>query len=93
MKRIEDHYTRPEGHCIVVSDGPIAMADRGGSRDYYTEVKIESDVDTWSSGLDMGITRRCPSRYSTGPGFQCCGVCSSIHYLFATESKTRHCIA
>ena len=29
MKRIEDHYTRPEGHCIVVSDGPIAMADRG----------------------------------------------------------------
>ena len=55
-----DHYTRPEGHCIVVSDGPIAMADRGGSRDYYTEVKIESDVDTWSSGLDMGITRLCP---------------------------------
>ncbi|CAE7578666.1 unnamed protein product [Symbiodinium sp. CCMP2592] len=55
-----DHYTRPEGHCIVVSDGPIAMANRGGSRDYYTEVKIESDVDTWSSGLDMGITRLCP---------------------------------
>lgn len=55
-----DHYTRPEGHCIVVSDGPIAMADRGGSRDYYTEVKIESDVDSWSSGLDMGVTRLCP---------------------------------
>ncbi|CAE7780802.1 unnamed protein product, partial [Symbiodinium pilosum] len=55
-----DHYSRPEGHCIVVSDGPIAVAERGSSRDYYAEVKIENDVDTWSSGLDMGLTRLPP---------------------------------
>ncbi|CAJ1401557.1 unnamed protein product [Effrenium voratum] len=55
-----DHYSRPEGHCIVVSETPIASAAGPKGADFYAEIKIENDSDAWASGFDMGITALTP---------------------------------
>ncbi|CAK9109422.1 unnamed protein product [Durusdinium trenchii] len=37
----KDHYSRAEGHCIVVSDDPVQSKEGPGGRDYYAEIKME----------------------------------------------------
>lgn len=51
-----DHYGRAEGHCIVVSQTPVKSKNTASGRDFYAEIKMETDSDSWSSGMDMGFT-------------------------------------
>ena len=37
----EDHYSRAEGHCIVVAETPVKYKDTAGGRDFYAEIKME----------------------------------------------------
>lgn len=56
MAKRVDHYGRAEGHCIVVSETPVKSKHTASGRDFYAEIKMETDSDSWSSGMDMGFT-------------------------------------
>jgi len=60
MAKRVDHYGRAEGHCIVISETPVKSKTTANGRDFYAEIKMETDSDSWSSGMDMGLTLLSP---------------------------------
>jgi len=65
LARRNDYNKKPEGRCCVMSEEPMAKSvSSSGSPIHYAEVKIETDTDTWSGGLDLAITALPPDQNS-----------------------------